>query len=80
MKKVMSSDGVVVMDREGGSQLWPVNGTEVSTVIGVSSVEKRRRVRVGVVVRVVVRGLRREVVVRRVRDMIVADRWIEQVV
>jgi hypothetical protein len=39
VKKVMSSDGVVVTDREGGSQLWPVNGTDVSTVIGVSSVE-----------------------------------------
>ena len=33
VKKVMSSNGVVVMDREGGSQLWPMNGTDVSTVI-----------------------------------------------
>lgn len=34
------------MDRDGGSQLWPVKGTLVSTVMVVeSSVEKGRRLR-----------------------------------
>lgn len=36
LKKLMSSNGVVVTDREGGSSLWPVKGIEVSMVSGVS--------------------------------------------
>lgn len=40
----MSSLGVVVTVRDGGSQLWPVKGTLVSTVMEVeSSVENKRR-------------------------------------
>lgn len=66
LKKVMSSDGDVVTDREGGSSLWPVKGIEVSMVSGVSDsgeVENER-----------VRGFRR--VVDRVAVVVIRLRAI----
>lgn len=59
----MSSPDVVSTERDGGSQLWPVKGTLVSTVMVLSSVgeEANWRRRDEVVVEVVAadRGLRR---------------------
>lgn len=57
-KKVMSSFGEVSTEREGGSQLWPMKGTLVSTVMGVVS-DENGRCRDGVNETEVVRGLRR---------------------
>jgi hypothetical protein len=43
-KKDMSSDAVVSTVREGGSQLWEVNGIEVSIVrVSSEDEEKERR-------------------------------------
>ncbi|MFS8031641.1 hypothetical protein Hanom_Chr17g01548251 [Helianthus anomalus] len=70
VKKLMSSLGVVSTDLDGGSQLWPVKGTLVSTVIVVvSSVEKGRRWR-NEEEEAVERGLRR-LELRRARAMVV---------
>ncbi|KAI3714230.1 hypothetical protein L1987_72827 [Smallanthus sonchifolius] len=70
VKKVMSSFGVVSMDLDGGSQLWPVKGTLVSTVmVVVSSVEKGRRWRIEEEEEAVERGLRRPEL-RRARAMV----------
>lgn len=44
-KKPTSSSAVVSTVRDGASHRWAVKGTEVSTVIGVVSVEIERRKR-----------------------------------